>query len=317
LGEGTDGGGAWTTPGGTPSNGSVQPATGESGLYTYTLTAPAPCPQVQASVAVAINAVPAPVISLAMASGCAPVDVTFTNSNGDEGTYAWDFGNGLTSVLVGPDPVLYDVSGEYEVTLMVTSTAGCTGDTALVDGLAIFTRPEAAFIFGPPNLNTNAPAAYFQNQSLGANAYDWQFDELGTSTEASPRFTFPSELEGQYVVCLTAYASENCYDTACAEIPVPMGAGLFVPNAFSPDGDGINEVFVPFVSGLKDQGYEFLVFDRWGQSIFSTSRMGEGWNGTYGDGSPVPIGVYVWKLIGRERYGTGRVDRTGHVTLVR
>jgi gliding motility-associated-like protein len=101
------------------------------------------------------------------------------------------------------------------------------------------------------------------------------------------------------------------------DIPVPAGAGLFVPNAFSPDGDGINEVFVPFVSGLKEPGYQFLIFDRWGQELFATTRMGEGWSGNFGNGDPAPVGVYVWKLIGRERYGTGRVDRTGHVTLVR
>ncbi len=317
LGNGTDEGGAWTAPGGLPSNGTIQPASDLSGVYTYTLTAPAPCPQAQASVAVTINDVPAPAIALAMATGCAPVEVTFTNSNGDEGAYSWDFGNGGTSQISQPDPVLYDASGEYAITLSVTSTAGCVGDTSLAGGLSIYTRPEAAFTFGPPNLNTNAPEAYFQNQSLGANAYYWQFDELGNSTDVNPRFTFPSALDGLYAVCLTAYASENCYDTACAEIPVPMGAGLFVPNAFSPDGDGINEVFMPFVSGLKQEGYEFLIFDRWGQGIFSTSRMGEGWDGNFGDGSPTPIGVYVWKLIGRERYGTGRVDRTGHVTLVR
>lgn len=317
LGGGTDGGGGWTTPGGLPSTGNIQPATDQSGAYVYTLTPPVPCPQLQASVVVTINDVPEPVIALAMASGCAPVEVTFTNSNGDEGAYVWEFGNGGTSQIAEPDPVLYDVSGEYAITLSVTSPAGCVGDTTLAGGLAIYTRPEAAFTFGPPNLNTDSPDAYFQNQSLGANAYNWQFDELGNSTEVSPHLTFPSALEGLYTVCITAYASENCYDTACAEIPVPMGAGLFVPNAFSPDGDGINEMFLPFVSGLKEEGYEFLIFDRWGQAVFSTSRMGEGWDGNFGDGSPTPIGVYVWKLIGRERYGTGRVDRTGHVTLVR
>ena len=118
-------------------------------------------------------------------------------------------------------------------------------------------------------------------------------------------------------MCLTAFASDDCYDTACAEIRVPVGAGLFVPNAFTPDGDGINDVFAPFVAGMLEEGYGFFIFDRWGRSIFTTDRMGAVWDGDHGNGEPAEVGVYVWRLVGRERYGTGRVDRTGHVTLVR
>ncbi len=317
LGAGTDAGGSWSTPGGQPSDGTVQPGTDPAGAYTYTLTAPAPCPLVQATVAVTINEVPAPVIEVAMTDGCVPVEVSFSDAANAQGLHVWDFGTGDTSHATTPLPVLYDVAGVYSVTLTVTSNAGCTGSTLLADAVQVFTRPEAAFLTGPPNLNTGAPEAYFHNQSTGASFYEWFFDELGTSNEVNPRFTFPSALEGTYTVCLTAFASDNCYDTACVDIPVPAGAGLFIPNAFSPDGDGINEVFVPFVTGLKEQGYQFLIFDRWGKELFATTRMGEGWSGAFGNGDPAPIGVYVWKLIGRERYGTDRVDRTGHVTLVR
>lgn len=317
LGIGTDVGGAWTAPDGSPSSGEIQPATDVSGTYTYALTAPAPCPDQQAVVVVTINDVPTPSIVLSMADGCAPVEVTFTDASNAQGAHLWDFGTGDTSHAAEPSPVVYENAGAYEITLTLTSDAGCTGSTSLLGGLQVFTRPEAAFLSGPPNLNTGAPEAWFQNQSTGAASYEWQFDELGSSSEVNPRFTFPSALEGRYTVCLTAYASDNCFDTACVDIPVPMGAGLFVPNAFSPDGDGINELFTPFVTGLKEQGYQFLVFDRWGQEIFSTTRIGNGWDGNFGTGDPAPVGVYVWKLFGRDLYGTGRVDRIGHVTLVR
>lgn len=317
LGAGTDPGGSWTTPGGQPSNGTIQPSQDDSGAYTYTLTAPAPCPLLQASVLVIINEVPLPVIALSMAGGCAPLEVTFSDAAAEVGAHVWDFGAGDTSHATAPDPVLYSEAGVFNVSLTVTSDAGCVGDTALADGLQVFTRPDAAFLSGPPNLNTGAPGAHFQNQSVGASFYEWTFDDLGASTEVSPHFTFPSALDGIYTVCLAAFASDDCFDTACAEVAVPTGAGLFVPNAFSPDGDGINEVFIPLVAGLKEPGYRFLIFDRWGQELFSTESMGEGWNGNFGNGDPAPVGVYVWKLMGRERYGTGHVDRTGHVTLVR
>ncbi|HNO06478.1 MAG TPA: gliding motility-associated C-terminal domain-containing protein, partial [Flavobacteriales bacterium] len=105
-------------------------------------------------------------------------------------------------------------------------------------------------------------------------------------------------------------------DTACAEVRVPLGAGLFVPDAFTPNGDGVNDVFTPIVNGVLEEGYRFMVFDRWGLEIFSTERPGTGWNGEL-DGMEAPVDVYVWKVTGRERYGTGHVDRMGHVTLMR
>ena len=106
-------------------------------------------------------------------------------------------------------------------------------------------------------------------------------------------------------------------DTICTDVFVPAGAGLFVPNAFTPDGDGMNDVFTPYVAGISADSYQLLIFDRWGQSLFSTTRIGDGWNGTFGDGSLTPEGVYVWRIIGNNRFGVGRVDRTGHVTLLR
>ena len=316
LGSGADAGGTWTAPGGGSWNGSIDPSSGTSGDYVYTVVAPAPCPVRMATVTVTINDVPSPLIVAEMADGCAPVEVTFSNANGDEGTYAWDFGNGQAGVDGAPEPVLYGESGHFEVALTVTSPAGCIGGTVLVGGIDVYARPEAAFSHGPDRLNSNAPEAFFQNASTGANAYEWDFAGLGTSTETNPSFTFPDGVEGVYTICLTAFASENCFDTACAEVRVPLGAGLFVPDAFTPNGDGVNDVFTPIVNGVLEEGYRFMVFDRWGLEIFSTERPGTGWNGEL-DGMEAPVDVYVWKVTGRERYGTGHVDRMGHVTLMR
>jgi len=316
LGDGADTGGAWTSPGGTSSDGGIDPSSDTGGAYVYTVDAPAPCPQVQAVVMVTISDVPSPVIVVEMADGCAPVEVTFSNAHEDAGSYDWSFGNGQTSGEDAPPPVLYAESGHYAVTLTVTSPAGCVGDTLLAGGIDVYTRPVAAFSHGPERLNSNAPEAFFQNGSTGANAYVWDFAGLGSSTELHPYFTFPDGVEGVYTVCLTAFVSDNCYDTTCAEVRVPLGAGLFVPNAFTPNGDGVNDVFIPFVNGVRQEEYRFMIFDRWGLEVFSTERMGAGWNGER-SGLEAPMDVYVWKITGRERYGTGHVDRMGHVTLVR
>ncbi len=312
-----DPGGTWTYPDGSPCNGSVDPATDMSGAYTYTVVAPAPCLADQAVVMVTIHPTPLPEILVQTDGGCSPVTAMFTNGYDGPGTCYWTFGNDSTSGDCIPPPVVYDQTGSYTVTLTMDAGNGCTAMVTLSEPIEVVERPEAMFLVTPENLNTGAPQAIFQNGSTGAVSYSWQFDELGESEEAQPTFTFPSEVEGLYTVCLTAYANEACFDTACADVLVPAGAGVFVPNAFSPDGDGVNDTFMPIVSGITSDMYEFLVFDRYGQQLFRTSMIGEPWTGQFGDGTLTPVGVYIWKVTGHDRYNGQRVDRTGHVTLVR
>ncbi len=91
---------------------------------------------------------------------------------------------------------------------------------------------------------------------------------------------------------------------------------VFVPNAFTPDGDGINESFVPVFNVPRVVDYEFMIFDRWGEEIFSSKKPGEGWSGNM-KGSIVESEVFVWKLVCRDELTNQRIDRIGHVTVVR
>jgi gliding motility-associated-like protein len=310
-------GGTWSFPDGAPCTGSVDPGTDPSGPYTYTVVAPAPCLMDQAVVLVNINPAPEPEILVATDGGCSPVTAVFTNGYSGSGSCTWAFGNDSTSTECAPPPVVYDQTGSYSVTLTMDAGNGCTATVTLENAVEVVERPEAMFLVLPENLNTGAPQAIFQNGSVGAVSYLWQFDDLGESEEAQPTFTFPSELEGVYTVCLTAFANEACIDTMCAEVLVPASATLFVPNAFSPDGDGINDTFRPIASGFASDGYEFLVFDRYGQRLFESTQIGASWNGLFGDGTQTPVGVYIWKVTGRDRFSGQRVNETGHVTLVR
>ena len=128
---------------------------------------------------------------------------------------------------------------------------------------------------------------------------------------------FSDGVAGEYTVCLTAFASPNCFDTACHDIIIPIGVGIYIPNAFTPDGDGINETFRPIIAGMDPKYYHFYIFDRWGQPLFETADESAAWSGNFSNNDPVPEGVYVWKLVGKDRYSGDRIDRIGHVTLVR
>jgi len=94
-------------------------------------------------------------------------------------------------------------------------------------------------------------------------------------------------------------------------------AALHVPNAFTPNGDGINDLFAPVLLMPGATGYRFEVFDRYGRSLFLTTEPGVGWTGRSADGTEVPAGVYVWKLRVKDGYSGTLLERTGHVSLVR
>lgn len=241
----------------------------------------------------------------------------FTSDYTGPGTCFWDFGNGITSTDCVPDTVLFDIPGSYAVTLTIDPGFGCASTTSASSPVVVVDPPVAGFIPLPPVVNTADPLVHFNNISQGATNWLWQFDDLATSTEAEPNYLFPDHEEGLYEVCLIAYASPTCTDTVCETIEVVMGPSVFVPNTFTPDGDGHNDLFAPVTLGLDPTDYHFWVFDRWGQPLFDTEDLDGQWNGRFSNGTDVPEGVYVWKLLAKDPFGGARIERVGHVTLVR
>ena len=138
-------------------------------------------------------------------------------------------------------------------------------------------------------------------------AYEWSTG----STGATLTVLFP----GTYSVTLTS----PCATVMDTLLVTEGGCAPFVhvPNSFTPNGDGINEVFAPVVVGSFIR-YELTIFDRWGEAIFSSSEPGKAWDGLV-RGTPVQDGVYVWTLAYKAVSDEG-VDQqrlTGHVTLLR
>ena len=90
------------------------------------------------------------------------------------------------------------------------------------------------------------------------------------------------------------------------------------PNAFTPDGDGLNDKYFPRYAGLSFANYLFQVFDRWGRLVFSTTSPGEGWDGSMGMGGAIlPQGVYVWRLSAQPANGAETLQHLGSVTLIK
>ncbi|HRH38935.1 MAG TPA: gliding motility-associated C-terminal domain-containing protein, partial [Flavobacteriales bacterium] len=130
--------------------------------------------------------------------------------------------------------------------------------------------------------------------------------------------SFLHALIGEHPICLTATDSIGCTNTYCLNILVDDDLTIYVPNAFTPNGDDHNDSFKPSVIGVEAEHYRFMVFDRWGQVMFTTTDPAEAWNGAKDNsGDLLPEGVYVWTLRAKDRFTPERREMIGHVTLVR
>ena len=318
IGGSPDANGSWLAPDGSDFNGSFDPATQPGGNYTYTIEPDAPCAAVSSIVIVDLLPVPNPVITATNSDACAPVEVTILHDFAGSASCTWIIGNGEFSQDCGPITTTFEEAGSYDVTLIIDAGNGCGANTVqAVELVNVFDEPVAAFEALPEAIGTQNPTAYFHNYSEGASTYMWEMGGTGTYSTEHVNHLFPGELADEYDVCLIAYASPQCADTICKVVTVGDALELHVPNAFTPDGDGINDLFQPVVGGVDPDRYQFIIFDRWGAEIFATTDPDASWNGLSSSGEEFPQGVYAWKLHMKDPYSGDRVERIGHVTLVR
>ncbi|MFZ1693351.1 MAG: gliding motility-associated C-terminal domain-containing protein, partial [Flavobacteriales bacterium] len=318
LGGNPDANGQWTDPDGTPIPSIFDPATGASGLYTYTITPPNPCPQVSASVSISVVSPAVADFTAESAGECVPLEVSFSHGYTGNGTCTWILGDGQTIEQCEPFTWTYNQPGSYNVTLIVDAGNGCGADTVTIaDAVVAYAQPTASFDMLPEVITTLQPVGFFTNTSSGANSYAWFINEQLVGNNDDLRHTFPAQIGDAYGVCLVAYASALCADTVCRTITLEDGMVLWVPNTFTPNNDNKNEGFGPITFGIDERYYRFEVFDRWGLRVFLSEVPGEFWDGRLANGSEAPMDVYVWQVRVKDAYSGDRIERIGHVNLLR
>jgi len=253
-------------------------------------------------------------------TGCAPLTVKFTSTGVPPGaTCTWTFGDGSTSNDFQTTSHVYTQGGCHTVKLTITTTDGCIISYELEDYICPEDSPIAEFTWNPELPSIFDSRVWLINQTSGAVSYEWIITVDGDETRfytENAAFEFPSVEPGTYQVCLIATNASGCTNMICQDIKVVDDVHVFIPNAFTPDGDGRNDIFTPVLSQPEISNYEFIIFDRWGKQLFSSTRMGEGWDGT-NNGDQLPIGVYVWMIRLKKDWNNEYKDLKGHVTIVR
>jgi PKD repeat protein len=244
---------------------------------------------------VVVSPVPNANFNVSGAEGCYPLTATFGNQSSGAFSYQWDFGNGNTSTSPNPSQTYWN-PGSYDVTLIVTSQSGCTDTLDLNAAVTVYQRPIADFTVIEPE-NAAMDGTYsFQNNSVLADAYNWNFDDGTQSSEFEPTHEFNTY--GGYFVTLTAINEFGCADTAVHYINVEAQVSLFVPNAMAPGQGGLVAVWQPTGRGIATYGAQ--IFDKWGNMLWESDRVVNGvpvdsWDGSY-RGKPVPQGSYIWNV---------------------
>ena len=213
-----------------------------------------------------------------------------------------------------PDNTFHGLcAGAYPVTMV--DAQGCIATSI---GMVPSPPPViASFVYSPDTIFVDdTEVDFINNYSPNAVTFSWAFADLGTSTDRSPTFFFPSGLGAVYTVCLTAADANGCSNEICFPVPIFDLLMVNVPNAFTPNGDGINDDFLPIFNLPWVVDYKFMVFNRWGEQIFGTDQPGKPWNGSYSDVVSKEE-VYVWKLICRDHLSGELIERIGHVTLLK
>jgi len=215
--------------------------------------------------------------------GCGPLCVNFTDqstvANSTVTQWAWTFGDGNSNNLTGTPQNCYNQSGLFTVTLSATSAFGCTSVDSVVNMINVYPFPVAGFVMSPQPTTISNPIIHFTDQSINTQTWEWDFGDPNdannnTSNIPSPIHTYSDS--GVYCVRLIVN-NGFCTDTLTQCLVIDPELAFYIPNTFTPNGDGKNDIFMP--KGVYVEEFEMMIFDRWGNMIFKSNDLYKGWDG--------------------------------------
>lgn len=317
-------------PNNTTLNAVYTPSAAElaAGSVTFTLTTNDPAgPCNAATSTVTHNFYQNPVVNFTVddPNGCPIHCVQFTDlttvGGGDNITnWEWNFGD--SSPLDGnQNPAhCFSATGLYDITLTATSNHGCTTTLTINDMIEVFANPVAEFTTTPNPASILDTTVYFINQSSSdVVTWDWNYGDgngtiLNAPNTGNTVNDYPA-VQGTYVATLIVTNANGCVDSVEHTVIVGPEFTFYIPNAFTPNGDNINDFF--FGQGIGIVEYDIWIFDRWGNMIFHGDELNDYWDGRANKGAEVAQqDVYVWKVQLKDVFGK-KHNYLGTVTLVK
>lgn len=266
----------------------------------YTVTLQNVCNNQTDTVTVFVNQPPSPAFASNLTSGCSPLCINFSNlSSGNITMWSWKFGDKDSSNAENPI-YCYTNPGTFDVTLSVTTNAGCNAALKVPGMITVYSRPVTNFTAQPQPATIVYPDIQFTNESTdiyGINNWQWIFGDQGdsiASTLENPNHTYSDT--GTFCVKLIETNLYECTDSVTHCIIIGTGFTLYIPDAFTPGPyPGFNSTFAP--KGTNIKSFDMYIYDRWGMQLYHTTDINKGWNGEInGNGNICQVDTYVYDI---------------------
>jgi gliding motility-associated-like protein len=252
-------------------------------------------------------------------AGCAPFCGEYKlekfNNTGPLVNFQWSMDE-ITSP-VSSLSYCFKSGGNYRLTALIEDSSGCSN--SVFTTIVAHPKPVASFRLHPNKPLDNEEPVLFVDETYGNNLQNWSWSLVEQKDDALV-FNYSGQVvqqsfdhPGSFVMAMVVKDKNGCSDTAVSSFFVEEDFALYVPNAFTPNSDEINEVFKPVSRGVRE--IKFEVYDRWGEKVFQSADSEKGWDGTF-KGSECKPDVYSWKLHAISNPGKSK-ELTGSVTLLR
>jgi len=266
-----------------------------------------------------VKTLPAPIATFSASKivGCIPVFVHFELEKKDVAvSYLWDFGDGYYSTEANPTHQ-FVLPGRYNVSLtsmsLINQNLKTKSKTQLI---TVYNRPDIKFNWDNSENSLAYTEVQFIDKSEDVIGWSWDFGDNHFSNVKNPSHSYANE--GSYIVKLIGENTHGCIDTVASQIRIlsnTLSNKFFVPNAFTPNGDGSNDEFRPIIFGNESLDFEMSIYDRNGNLIYETDDINLPWDGRREDGQIAPTGTYIWLAILKNSYGK-QEKQIGQVTLI-
>ena len=211
--------------------------------------------------------------------------------DGEISSWDWNLGDGTKS---NQEKVkhTYQSPGIYTVSLSVLSNLGCSNSQTFLDMIHVFEKPIAGFSVSNQFPSINNSTIDMFDRSVGANSWFWDFGNGFDSELQNPSITYYDT--GKYTISLLVTNIDGCSDKFYREINVDPEFTLFIPNSFTPNGDGLDDDFLAYGEG--GVSFKMNIYKRWGEIIFTSFDKEVGWNGKDRFANLIPNGIYLYHI---------------------
>lgn len=263
-----------------------------------------------AEVSITVNPLPEAGFTMSQPQGCRELEVVFQDLSGKGYSWMWDFGDGSPKVNERNPRHVYTRSGDFPVTLIVTSPGACADTVEASVNISIREGLKAEALSNPPApVELYVPNHSLSMESLTRGATEWIWDMGDGNFYNTPRIQHRFTNPGTYYVTLEVRDETQCSDRIRLGPYIILPPVVDIPNVFSPNGDGIHDRF--YVKYDGDELFHLQIYDRWGVILYTSRNKLDGWDGRDLNGQAVGEGTYFYRV------DAGNSSWAGMVVLMR